>query len=387
MGGNSSLHATPAGTFEKLLKKNDSLLITELTTSTDLVRIQADKMLIPASILKIFTALVAMDALGDDYHFYTDFLLDPQSNLKVKGYGDPLLISENIPEIVNLINQQITEINDIILDGTYFQSPITIPGATKNSVQPYDAPNGSLCVNFNTVFFKRDQNGTYISAEPQTPLLPFVESRVTGSSLNQGRIILFDINNEHLLYAGHLLKYFLTKKITVNGTIHQGAIDRKNDKLILRYRSPYSMQDVIGKMLYYSNNFTANQILIAAGAAKYGSPGTLEKGVQAAKEYAANHLGLSKIKLREGAGLSTLNRISASMMGKILREFLPYRKLLRQQDREQYKTGTLTRIRTRAGYINTKDGRLISYVVILNSGKNSMEKVMKLIYRTYPSSD
>jgi serine-type D-Ala-D-Ala carboxypeptidase/endopeptidase (penicillin-binding protein 4) len=277
MGHQLSQAAVAEDSFKKLLGKNDSLLVSEISSDRNLIRIQADQMLIPASILKLFTALVAMNALGDDYHFHTDFFSDPYKNIKIKGYGDPLIISEIIPEMVHQIGDQIHEINDIILDDTYFQSPMTIPGATKNSVQPYDAPNGSLCVNFNTVFFKKDQNGTYISAESQTPLLPFIIDRIAHSSLDHGRIVLSDNNHEHLLYAGHIFKHFLESNVSVKGMIRKGVIDKNNDMLILRYRSPYSIQDIIGKMLYYSSNFTANQILIAAGAAKFGNLEPLQK--------------------------------------------------------------------------------------------------------------
>lgn len=383
MGCNNCQAATPENIFQKLLGKNDSLLITEVHSNQNMVRIHPDKMLIPASILKLFTALVAIDILGENYHFHTEFYKDAHNNLKIKGYGDPLLVSEIIREIALQIGREILEINHIMPDGSYFQSPLTIPGASQQSIQPYDAPNGSLCVNFNTVFFTQDDQGNYVSAEPQTPLLPFVLERIKKSSIKQGRIILYDDKNENLLYAGHLFKHFLRNVIPVKGTVRQGIVDQENDKIILRYQSPQSLQDIIGKMLYYSNNFIANQILIAAGATKYGAPGTLEKGIQAAKEYAASHHGLSHIQLQEGSGLSTANRLSADMMGEILKLFFPYRHLLKQQGRELFKTGTLTGIRSRAGYIQTKNGKLISYVVILNSSRNSMEEMMNMIYRFY----
>jgi len=54
---------------------------------------------IPASILKVFTALVALHYLGPDYRYQTEFYIDNQSNLIIKGYGDPLLVSEVVEEI------------------------------------------------------------------------------------------------------------------------------------------------------------------------------------------------------------------------------------------------------------------------------------------------
>ncbi len=51
---------------------------------------------IPASTLKILTSLGAIYYLGEDFRFKTEFFLDKNLNLKIKGYGDPHLTSENI---------------------------------------------------------------------------------------------------------------------------------------------------------------------------------------------------------------------------------------------------------------------------------------------------
>ena len=57
---------------------------------------QPDRLFIPASILKIFTALVALDQLGPQYRFRTGFFLENGRDLRIKGYGDPMFISEAI---------------------------------------------------------------------------------------------------------------------------------------------------------------------------------------------------------------------------------------------------------------------------------------------------
>src|SRR5262245_287310 len=49
---------------------------------------------IPASTLKIATAACAVDMLGRDFRFPTDFFLTKDGKLVVKGYGDPYLVSE-----------------------------------------------------------------------------------------------------------------------------------------------------------------------------------------------------------------------------------------------------------------------------------------------------
>ncbi len=339
--------------------------------------------LVPASVLKIFTALVAFHYLGPEYRFATEFYKDQDSNLKVKGYGDPLLISETLVEIVNNIilkfNTKLKNINDLVLDDSYFKAPVLIPGVT-SSYEPYDAPNGALCVNFNTVNFRRDQNGSYVSAETQTPLLPFVLSKITESAMDRGRIVLSPKKNEITLYAGHLLLYFLKKEsIKSNGIIKIGRVQKEFDKLIFRYLSRFSLKQVVSKLFEHSNNFIANQLLIAAGAKVYGPPGTLNKGIRAAITYAKNNLKIDNINVVEGSGISRRNRISAKSLYKILKVFEPYHSLMHQMGKAFYKTGTLKGINTRAGYIVNAKGKLYCFVVLLNTPGKSMKPIMDIL--------
>jgi len=340
----------------------------------------ADLQLIPASVLKLFTSLATLHYLGPDYRFATEFYLDRSCNLTIKGYGDPLLVSEVLQQITHTLAKRLStgqrRINDLVLDDSYFKDPLVIPGVT-SSYEPYDAPNGALCVNFNTVNFKRNDNGNYVSAEPQTPLLPFVIDRVRASQLNRGRVILARKNNESTLYAGHLLLYFLKQQgIHASGRIRVGRVRKGQDKLIFRYVSDYSMTQVISKLLEHSNNFMANQLLIAAGARTFGPPGTLAKGVRASSNFALNVLKIKDINFIEGSGISRENRISAQSLHKILEVFEPYHYLLVHNGRTFYKTGTLNGINTRVGFIENKGGGLFRFVVLINTPGKSVDNIM-----------
>lgn len=339
-----------------------------------------DAPLVPASILKIFTALVALHYLGPDYRFPTEFYMDDSANLKIRGYGDPLLISEVVAEIAGKLhaspNLETRVINDLILDDSFFSHPLTIPGVS-SSLEPYDAPNGALCVNFNTVSFSRNNGGAYIRGEPQTPLLAYGLHRVKATGLKTGRIVLSNIGQESTRYAGHLFRYFLEENgITIEGGIRIGKVEKETDRLIFRYASGYTLKDVVSRLLQYSNNFVSNQLLVATGAKVFGPPGTLAKGADAAAAYAKNLLGIDTLRFVEGSGISRDNRISARNMAKVLDKFVPYRHLLQKTGRELYKTGTLGGIHTRAGYIENDRGEVYRFAVFINTAGKPIGGIM-----------
>ncbi|MGD8666389.1 MAG: D-alanyl-D-alanine carboxypeptidase [Desulfobacterales bacterium] len=378
----AGLKAQDFSELDALIGKNDSILITDAREQI-LFSKNADQKRIPASILKIFTSLVALHYLGDDYRFPTEFYLDQKMNLKIKGYGDPLLISEvivRISQVLTVLLKKSNPLNDLILDDSYFRQPLTVPGITSSN-QPYDAPNGALCVNFNTVAFKRTSQG-YVSAEPQTPLLPFVIKKIKASKLKAGRIVFSHHKDEISIYAGHLFQYFLKKQgIRFDGKVRLGRVDADADRLIYRYEAQTSLNQNVVRLLEYSNNFMTNQLLIATGAKIIGSPGTLTKGVTIANDYARHMLDIADMSIVEGSGISRENRVSARQMDRILQEFLPYHYYMRRAGREYYKTGTLYGISTRAGYIRRTNGQLCRYVIMLNTPGKSTEPVALRLLR------
>jgi D-alanyl-D-alanine carboxypeptidase/D-alanyl-D-alanine-endopeptidase (penicillin-binding protein 4) len=377
----SPLLAQGLSELDRFIGRRDSILVTD-PQGQILFSKHAEKKLIPASVLKIFSSLVALHFLGNEYRFPTEFYLDEQSNLKIKGYGDPLLISEvvaKISQVLAVLLKNTQPMNDLVLDDSYFKPPLTVPGVTSSS-QPYDAPNGALCVNFNTVNFERTTEG-YASAEPQTPLLPHVIEKIKASKLNQGRIVFSHSKNEITIYAGELFQYFLKNQgIRFKGEVKLGRINNETDKLIFRYHSVSSLDQIVAKLLEHSNNFVTNQLLIAAGALSSGYPGTLAKGVALASDYAKNELAIENMTIAEGSGISRNNRVSALQMERVLQKFLPYHHLMRREGREFYKTGTLYGISTRAGYIETATGELCRYVILLNTpGKYTDPIILRLL--------
>ncbi|MFZ0450220.1 MAG: D-alanyl-D-alanine carboxypeptidase [Desulfatiglandaceae bacterium] len=337
---------------------------------------------VPASTLKILTALASLHYLGPAYRFNTEFFLSPEKDLIVKGYGDPLLISEVWKEISQQLALKLHGFRDLVLDSSYFSPAIRIPGVN-SSTNPYDAPVGALCANFNTFFFERNSGNGVLSAEPQTPMIPFAKKKIRQLRERKGRYTFSHDSREGARYAGELLRYFLEKNgVEGRGRVRHG-IRAPEDSLIYTYRSGFTLEEILRKMFKFSNNFMANQLLISLGGHVYGAPSTLAKGRSAILQYARENLRLKDLELVEGSGISRENRMSPEDMLMVLKQFRPYRRLLARKGSFLYKTGTLTGIHTRAGFYEKSPGTPGYFVLFLNHGEVDADGFMRCLGRLF----
>ncbi len=336
---------------------------------------------IPASTLKILTALAALRNWGESFRFETTAYLDDSKNIYLKGWGDPMLISEVIEEMSHALSKRLTMIRDIILDDTFFERGVRVPGAER-STNPYDAPLGALCANFNTVFFETGEMGQIISAEPQTPIVDFARKRIKKSRLPQGRHSFMNDSGEPSLYFGHLLAHFLKNRgIPVTGKIVIGTVPSIPPVYV--HSSKFTLIEVLHKMMEFSNNFIANQLAVTLGARLYGTPGTIEKASRVLSSFGKGELGLTSLKVQEGSGISRGNQISSADMVKLLNAFEPYKGILKRRDEIFYKSGTLRSIQARAGYIHRPGKGLEYFAIFLEKSLLNIDDIMDAIAKGY----
>lgn len=335
---------------------------------------------IPASTIKILTALAALQNLGPSYRFSTQLFLDTDSTLYIKGSGDPMLTSEVLDEIAREVSGKICLVERIVVDHSYFSS-VRIPGAGTSS-RSYDAPVGALSANFNTVSILVEPDGRTASAEPQTPLIGYALTRLGRLRLSgSGRHTFFHSAEEAAVYTGELLSYFLSANGTVvKGPVRSGVVPA-GLPLLLTWQSPFTLEEVVERMMEFSNNFIANQLLIATGAEKLGPPGDLEKALSVVNDLTSG-MGLKSLIITEGSGLSRNNRISASDMLILLKHFSPYRHLLNENFGIPFKTGTLSGLRTRAGYLEPVPGKPYPFVIFVNKNIENTDNLLKCLARS-----
>jgi len=325
---------------------------------------KATHRMVPASIIKIATADAALSYLGPTFQFKTAFYLTPSHQLAIKGYGDPSLTSEALAEIAQRLHQlSLPKLSGLLLDTSYFTKTVAIHGQGQSN-NPYDAANGALVVNFNTLYIRKQRNGRIRSAEPQTPLTATAKSLAKLYPPGKHRINLGRKRAIRHQYFAELMQAFLKKHgISLPMQLSTGPIPKDATLLFTHVSKP--LPEIVAGLLQYSNNFTANQLLLVLGAEQFGTPATLSKGRQALVAF-LHQLGLTDIEIEEGSGLSRKNRVTSLEMLRIVQHFAPYKHLLKPRPPFLAKTGTLTGVSTYAGFMQTPTEAYYPFVIMIN---------------------
>ncbi len=364
----------PAGADELLTEvkrlAGDGVVLVVDEAGESLVELNAERAFTPASTLKVVTGLAAIEVLGADYRFETRFHVDDAGWLYVEGRGDPFLVSEELDLLAPaLLASGRTEFQGLVLDDSYYaHGGIKVHGVS-GSDKPYDALNSGLAVNFNTIFvvISGDQ---VTSAEEQTPLVPLAEEAARDSGRKgEVRINLASDPDRALLYAGQIIRAKLVAHgATVGEEIRTGTVPQGSEAFYVHANSR-PLSEVVAGMLYYSNNYTANQLLLEMGAVRTGPPADLDKGVAVVRGVLEEHGLADQITYVEGSGISRNNQATAAAMIQLLEYFHPHKELLRDRRGALAKTGSLSICKTIVGYLDTPDHGEVRFLFALDGNK------------------
>lgn len=348
----------------KRLDKPGNALIAEATRYREKIEINGDQALVPASILKILTAYLAIQRWGLEHRFTTEFYQQGQT-LWIKGLGDPYLTSGELELIASVLRAQtdLNQITHIKVDNSFFPD-LSLDGRG-NSDNPYDAGNAALAVNFNSVFVKRHQ-GVIISAESETPLTPLAKSlgeKLIPTSSKKAKRVSLPGNQE--VAARYVAELF--SEITFN---KQLALDLgqvpKDARLVYTHQNSQTLEQVLRGMLKYSNNYIANQLFLLLASDQGQDINIINAranfNIQVQKQF-----GWQGFVIHDGAGLSRKNRLNADQMMRLLEAFRPWAFLLPEhKNKVLAKTGTMKGIRTYAGYYQDRDKTWRAFTLLMN---------------------
>ncbi len=326
---------------------------------------QAEQMFIPASTVKLMTALMALEHWGGAHRFATEFYLDELSNvLVIKGMGDPFLVSEEIDLIVDKIKQlNIQTLRGIRVDLSYFSESLNnTQQATSNN--PYDASASALAANFNTIEVNVT-DAVVTTGEAQTPITTMTKSLAHGLTNGKHRINLGNARRGPQYFVEVLSEKLNRAGIVVGQTQVMGT-EPGNLALLFAHHNSRPLEQVIEAMLKYSNNFIANQLFLMLGAEKFSPPAGYDKSRRMLKEFVDKHFQWKHYAIYDGAGLSRNNRLSARHLAEVVQKFAAYRDLMPSQKRGiRAKSGTLNGVSCYAGYV-LREGEWLTFALLIN---------------------
>jgi D-alanyl-D-alanine carboxypeptidase len=121
-----------------------------------LFHINPEKLMIPASVIKVVVSGVSLIKFGPGHKFLTLIMTDGliqsrilKGNLYLIGRGDPALMIEDLEQAARFINNDVdTVVGDVIYDDSYLDTES--PRYPPNARHLY-APPGAITVNYNWI--------------------------------------------------------------------------------------------------------------------------------------------------------------------------------------------------------------------------------------------
>ena len=327
----------------------------------------------PASVLKIATAAAALHYLNHEQRFKTEVYLDRNRNLYLKGYGDPHFLSEDWYGIAKQLKDKHLfdkSIKDLFLDDTVFEANLDYDGR-QISLNYFESPLGALVTNHNTIAVQIIGNGQVRARDNVTPITKRILRRIRGMPKGVQFLNVGKTANDGTFYSGEVAKeIFLKAGATIKGGIKRKPVP-KHLRPVLVYFSSTQLKDIVKKMLRDSNNFMANQLLMAIAQEKHEAPVRLQQGVGWMTKFLEENVGFSPcdFNIVEGSGLSPKNKIDIVSILKLVNYFSDHKQILPALQLSKYKqlrdiggkwqiigkTGALAQVTNLAGFIPLKN--------------------------------
>lgn len=259
------------------LGKDVSVVVMNRDSGQLVFSTQPDARQLPASNMKVVTATTALTSLAPDTRFTTRVLSTGAPNdIVLQGGGDPLLNRTQLRDLAAASAAGLDPAQPVTVhaDVSRFGTPIRPQGWPSTYVPSVVAPVTSLAM-----------YGDY-STDP----------------------------------TGHAVDAFITKLRTLGFTVARGAdVTSPADAAEVAVAPGHSVTDAIAVMLRDSENNIA-EVLFRQVAIAAGQPGTWA-GARTAATAILGNLGVDTtgLQLRDGSGLSRLDRLTAASLASVLR--------------------------------------------------------------------
>ena len=413
------------------------IIIRRLSDDAVLVEHQAEKAFNPASLVKLFTAGMAVDVLGPNYRWKTTVAVDGaikdgvlDGDLYFIGGGDPYLTVERFLFLLNDLRSRGIRVirGDVVIDDSVFALPVHDERAFDGApLKPYNVGAGGMVVNFKAtkiVFFPQGNSvGVYIDP-PNKNLTVINKLRLSkGRCRNWRRNLreqyLGDDDSGKIILSGNYSRRCKEQAFYVSMLSHPayvagvfGALWERlggewegnwrvgkaaDDLAVISELESSSLAEVMAAMNKFSNNVIARNVFLSLAGDP--SPQTKSAAKQAMREWLAG-IGIAEVAVSNGSGLSREARASARQfdlllsflwrhayradfvaslpifgMDGTLKKRAKHNKSLIGQGR--LKTGSLANVKSLGGYFRDAQGRPHVVVFLAKGVAGSRAKALQ----------
>lgn len=402
------------------------VLVVRAADGAELFARGAERPLVPASNMKVLTALAALSTFGPAHQFTTTVAADGPiaadgsvGTLAVRGGGDPALTSEELWRLAgDLRRLGLRRVRgDLLLDDTYFDAQRWHPAWGDASARAYHAPIAALSANYGSFIVEvapAAGGAPRVNLDPPVAFLQLVDrvrpgtdseiavdrradgtrDRVTVSGTigrDAAPVQVPRSVSDPVRYAGSVLRLQLAALgIAVDGGERVTATPPGYTELLAFRGRP--LGQTVELLMKWSNNNIAEMLVKDLGAHAGGGPGSWAGGIAAAQaQLAALGVDQRGLVMLDGSGLSAANRVTPRTLVEALRaarnsfvvgpDFAAALPLagrdgtLRKRapdatDRARAKTGLLNGASTLSGYARLRDGTDVVFA-ILNNGADA----------------
>ncbi len=340
-----------------------AIVVQEVGAARPSLSLNANAPMNPASAMKLFTTLAALELLGPAYRWKTEAyaagrLHDGvlEGDLVLKGYGDPKLDYESFWMLLRALRGKgLREIRgDVLLDRSFFAPVAGDPGDFDGeALRPYNVLPDALLVHYKALRFAfiplPDGAGVRVYSEPRPPALevknelrlssgPCVEGRafrtLLGASFEPGpppRAVFNgrypiacgekDLNvaflppDEHV--AGVLRELWAEMGGAWGGRARDGTLPEGAQLLHTHESAP--LAEIVRDVNKFSNNVMARQLFLTLAASAHEPPAQVHQAQQVLRHWLnLKGIGAPELVIENGSGLSRTDRASASSLAALL---------------------------------------------------------------------
>lgn len=367
------------------------------------------KLLHPASTLKVFTSIPAIDTLGEDYCFETGFYVY-NNDLYVKLGADPFLTSLNIKDAVKSLKAQGYKtfknvyFDDSIMDNVEWGVGWMWDDGTNALMQKFSAYN--LDDNLMNISVSKNEKGSPVVTVPEKYSAPVINALDAGTkneiyvlrhdwispdiiclsgTVNGTANVSVPINNMKRYFEKTLFYYLNRSNVKVDNKTVLVRMVPANAKKTETVKNPAIA--VMPSILKDSNNKNAETLAKIAGGVKAKEPATLSNQLKVFYDYWKEQgVDTSEIVVADGSGISRNNLLNTDFMTEALnklykskgeakmKEYLAQPgegtmsdRMLNHRGSLFLKTGTLSNVSGITGYVIAQNGKVYSVAILIQN--------------------